>query len=123
MEKNQNISEGYDHILGFPNELGFIDTKDMIVNAPKPLNCEPYSHKLLENFITPRKYFFKRNHGYVKILSVLTLNRPIPLIDESTFTVEIMGLVQHSLKFTMKELKENFKFYRIHSTMMVAQCN
>ncbi|MEO5673350.1 MAG: molybdopterin-dependent oxidoreductase [Chitinophagales bacterium] len=78
-----------------------------IIHSTNPLNAEPEPDKLRENFITPYKEFYIRNHG------------DIPEIDENIFRLQVNGLVEREMELSMKDLLEDFSK---HSVMATLQC-
>lgn len=74
-----------------------------------PLNCEPSLCSLMKSgFITPVSLHYVRNHGYV----------PHGVLDD--WTVEVSGFVKKPLKFTMRQLLEEFKPRELPVTLVCA---
>lgn len=70
---------------------------DLIIRQRYPLNGEPELEALIENYITPTKLFYIRNHG------------TIPKIDPANFKLKIEGLVDQPIEISLDELKQRFE--------------
>lgn len=78
------------------------------VNMKTPFNAEPPFSILAESFITPRDFFFVRNH------------LPVPDVDPATYQLEVAGLgTKKELSLSLDELK---KFPR-HTVVAAVQCS
>lgn len=74
-----------------------------------PFNCEPSLYQLMKSgFITPASLHYVRNHGYV----------PRGVFDD--WTVEVSGLVKKPIKFTMRQLVDEFKPRELPVTLVCA---
>ena len=73
----------------------------------RPINAEAPSSLIADEYITPNKLFFIRNH------------HPVPEINENDYSLSIKLLDKASKihKFTLKELKENFPKQTITATI------
>lgn len=80
----------------------------LIIHTTDPVNAEPPVTELRENFITPQRLYYIRNHG------------PVPEIDEASFRFKINGLVDHELEFSMQELKSDFPKRTVMATLQCA---
>lgn len=85
-----------------------ITGKKLAVRMQDPFNAEPELDDLVENWITPTKFFYVRNHA------------PVPKIDVKSFRVSVEGLVKKPLKLSPGELKERFKTTTVVATMTCA---
>jgi sulfite oxidase len=77
-------------------------TKDLIFRTTDPRNAEPELAKLVQSWITPTPLFYVRSHG------------TNPVIDPSTFRLQIEGLVRKPSTLSLEELA---KFERKTTTM------
>lgn len=80
----------------------------LIVHKASPLNGGPSPELLPQNHITPQSLFFVRNHGTV------------PRIDPETYHLEIAGLVQRPMRFSLDELRERFEEVTLEASLMCA---
>lgn len=69
---------------------------EFINHTHEPVNAEAPLHHLRQNFITPLDLFYIRNHG------------DVPQIDLDSFQLQVNGLVQEELQFTLGSLKDIF---------------
>jgi sulfite oxidase len=93
--------------LKFPHEPER-PNKQYIVRGECPFNAEPPLRQLVEEYITDKDVFFKRNHG------------PIPLIDESTHKVSVSGIVPKPFDLSMDAIKNNYSKLRILAALQVS---
>ncbi|CAM6114483.1 unnamed protein product [Calypogeia fissa] len=78
------------------------------INSKEPFNAEPQPRDLVESYITPIDFFYKRNHG------------PIPVLEEaSSYRLEITGLGPKSMSITLQDIKA-LKKYTVVATLMCA---
>lgn len=61
-----------------------------------------------EHFITPVERFFIRSHA------------PVPIVDPDTFHLEIDGLVDRPLRFSLEELQSRFPRHSVDATLVCA---
>lgn len=73
-----------------------------------PLNAEPPLDKLRNNFITPNKLFYIRNHG------------EIPQIDSKTFRLIINGMVHKEIELSHDSLMTDFPRHTVMATLQCA---
>ena len=85
-----------------------ITGKKLSVRTSSPFNAEPELGDLVQNWITPTKYFYVRNHA------------PVPKLDAKSFQVSVEGLVDKPLKMTASELTDRFKSTSVVATMTCA---
>ncbi|XP_056418311.1 sulfite oxidase, mitochondrial isoform X2 [Hyla sarda] len=82
------------------------------INSQKPFNAEPPPEILTENFITPKEFFFKRNH------------LPVPNINPNEFQLIIErppGAKQvKPLILSLKDLKTKFPHHEVIATLQCA---
>lgn len=64
-----------------------------IVHDGQPYNAETQLEKLWQHFVTPREFFFSRNHG------------SIPEVDQEGYRLAIGGLVDRPFSLSMEELR------------------
>ena len=85
------------------NQDFFIEGKeDLVVLNDRPINAETPAH-LLDDHITPAKFFFVRNNGTPPSTQVMDiLDWQLSISGES---------VERNMEFTIKELKDLFKHY------------
>ena len=69
---------------------------DMVVHEADPYNAEPARGALAGRMLTPLDTFYARNHG------------PIPLIDPTTWRLNVDGLVEHDLELSLADLRGQF---------------
>lgn len=81
---------------------------DMIVHEDAPYNAEPSRSALAEAALTPVEAFYARNHG------------PIPDIDPQAWQLRVDGLVDHPLKVSLAELREQFPAEHLVATLQCA---
>jgi len=82
----------------------------LIVNCEAPFNAEPPTKDLVKNgFITPENLFLARNHG------------PIPLYTNlDNYTLVVDGMVKQKLQLSLHELRTQFPYVRVVSTIQCA---
>lgn len=74
-----------------------------------PFNCEPPLCQLMKaGFVTPASLHYVRNHGYV------------PRGNFEDWTVEVSGFVKRPMKFTMRQLLDEFKPRELPVTLVCA---
>lgn len=81
---------------------------DMIVYQAEPYNAEPPPAALDGLPITPVDLFYGRNHG------------PIPQVDPDAWHLEVGGLVQRPLTFTLADLRRRFRQHSLVATLACA---
>lgn len=86
----------------------FADRKSLFVHSQDPLNAEPELADLVENRITPNKFFYVRNHG------------PIPKLKAGEVRLTIDGLVHKPLELSVEEVQGRHKHHTVEATMTCA---
>lgn len=81
---------------------------DMIVHGADPYNAEPARGALAGRMLTPLDSFYARNHG------------PIPLIDPTTWRLNVDGLVEHDLELSLADLRGQFAPLNLTVTLQCA---
>ena len=74
----------------------------------KPFNSESLPNKLIDNYITPIKYWFIRNH------------HPVPKLNKDTHKILIYGKNLKNIELDYNILKNNYKKNEIISTIQCA---
>ena len=82
--------------------------KTLVLHSEKPYNAEPPNDILSDNIITPTSLFFIRNH------------LPVPVIDDSSYQLEIVFEDDKCSTLTLDELKKKFEIVRVESTIQCA---
>lgn len=78
------------------------------INSSQPFNGEPPASELVSTYITPNKFFYKRNHF------------PVPLVKEEDYVLEVSGEgIDQPLQLTLDDLQTQFPKHRVVS---VVQC-
>ena len=67
--------------------------KDLIFRTTDPRNGEPELSKLVESWLTPTSLFYVRSHA------------PNPVIDPSSFKLEVTGMVRRPMSLSLDDLK------------------
>ncbi|MCW5875926.1 MAG: molybdopterin-dependent oxidoreductase [Anaerolineales bacterium] len=81
---------------------------DFIVREMSPFNGGPPLNLLVENQLTPTELFFSRNHG------------DIPEVDAASYRLEVSGLVEQPLTFSLAELTSRFPSVDAAATLQCA---
>ena len=87
---------------------GMPKSDDFEVLTSSPLNGQPGLEALRESHVTPIERFYVRNHA------------PVPKIDEGTYRLEIGGMVERPLRFTLGDLRDNFPEVEVTATLQCA---
>ena len=72
------------------------ELRELIVRQTLPPNAEPSLEALVETYLTPTPRFYIRSHA------------PTPTIAPATFRLQVGGLVERSLEFSLDELRDRF---------------
>ncbi len=81
---------------------------EIITRSEQPLNLEPPIELLRQNFTTPTKLFYVRNHG------------SIPEIDAVEYRLSVTGMVQQELHLSMEEIRKSFSMSTVTATLQCA---
>jgi len=79
-----------------------------IVNSKEPFNAEPPVSELTRSFVTPNDLFFVRNHA------------PVPDVSLDAFHLKVSGLVKQPLRFSIKELRDDFSKGTVMASLVCA---
>ena len=82
--------------------------RQFVIRSHDPLNGGPDPSALGRDFITPNELFFVRNHGAV------------PEVDPAGYQLNVGGLVDCPVAFSLAELGERFERVEIVSTLACA---
>jgi len=80
----------------------------LLVNTQKPFNAESPPELLLDSAITPTELFYKRHH------------LPVPVIDPTTYRLEIVVPGKDPISLSLEDLKTKFKTYSVVATIQCA---
>lgn len=78
------------------------------VNTNEPFNAETPTILLDNEFLTPNKLFFVRNH------------LPVPVVDANKFVLEVHMANTEPIRLTLEDLKTKFKHYTVTATIQCA---
>jgi sulfite oxidase len=81
---------------------------ETIIRSRQPFNAEPPLNLLRQNFTTPTKLFFARNHG------------SIPEIDPDQYHLSVTGMVQRELRLSLEEIRNDFSRSTVTATLQCA---
>ncbi|CAN1273441.1 Sulfite oxidase [Linum perenne] len=74
----------------------------------QPFNAEPHRSALVNSYVTPVDFFYKRNHG------------PIPVVDDiERYSVSFKGLIETHKELTMRDIRSLPK-YNVAATLQCA---
>ncbi|CAN1822984.1 Sulfite oxidase [Linum perenne] len=80
----------------------------LLVNSKQPFNAEPHRSALVNSYVTPVDFFYKRNHG------------PIPVVDDiERYSVSFKGLIETHKELTMRDIRSLPK-YNVAATLQCA---
>jgi len=96
------------HAVGAEDAGESFPDKELLVRQKSPYNAEPALDDLIENWITPTKHFYVRNHA------------PVPAIDADAFMLKVEGLIHKPLQLSLEQLKKRFKAVTVVATMTCA---
>ncbi|KAJ7069435.1 sulfite oxidase mitochondrial precursor [Mycena amicta] len=108
--KEYHEALGLKSIVDFSWKTVLEEKPDLLHVLDFPYNGETTPGQLLQGKLTDNKYHFVRNHG------------GIPDIQEDVFELEIGGLVNKSVKLSLKDLKDPAKFPQMEVTVTL-QCS
>lgn len=81
---------------------------NMIIHTTDPVNGEPPVEALRENFITPQRLFYIRNHG------------DVPDIDPDAYKLIINGLVEKEITLDLDTIKNKYPKRTVMATLQCA---
>ncbi|CAK5270646.1 unnamed protein product [Mycena citricolor] len=108
--KEYHAALGLASIVDFSWQTVLAEKPDLIHVLDFPYNGETRREQIMQGKITDNKFHFVRNHG------------GIPDIQEDAFELEIGGLVNKSVKLSLKDLKDASKFPQEEVTVTL-QCS
>ncbi|CAL1391435.1 unnamed protein product [Linum trigynum] len=80
----------------------------LVINSKQPFNAEPPRSALVNSYVTPVDFFYKRNHG------------PIPVVDDiERYSVSLNGLIETPKELTMRDIRSLPK-YSVAATLQCA---
>ncbi len=94
----------------FPGGLNAQDSEHagLKVLSESPMNAEPALEDLIQDWMTPIKYFYVRSHA------------PNPKVNLANYRLKVEGLVEKPLSLSLAELNERFDKQSITATMTCA---
>lgn len=80
----------------------------LLIHSEQPLNAEPKLSNLVEDWLTPIKQFYVRNHGAT------------PTVRVADYQLTVEGMVHEPLTLTLAELKDRFNLTQTTATLTCA---